>query len=256
MSDYTTGFRFDPEWRISLLTVVLLPLLVFLGFWQMQRADDKSALASRWEQRRYQPPLALQDVDTTSPEALAYLPVELTGNFLQDEYLLLDNRIHGGQFGYEVLGLLELSGSNIMALVNRGWIMGDPARLSLPVVPAVPGVLTISGHIYVSPGSPYLLAEEAVPGGWPKRIQAVEMDKLGAAIGDNFDHRLFPYPVRINPGLPGSLTVDWQIINVSPEKHTGYAVQWFTMAVALGVFYVLQSSNLWQLLFSSRREPN
>ena len=47
--------------------------------------------------------------------------------------------------------------------------------------------------------------------------------------------------------------MDWQIVNVSPEKHTGYAVQWFVMAVVLGIFYILRSSNLWQLVVGIRR---
>ena len=47
---------------------------------------------------------------------------------------------------------------------------------------------------------------------------------------------------------PGALAVDWQVVNVSPEKHGAYAVQWFTMAAVLLMFYVLRSSNMWQLL--------
>jgi len=253
MSYLAAGFRFDPEWRISLFTAVLLPALIFLGFWQMERADDKSALASSWEQRRHQPARVLQGLETGSPEDLAYLPVELTGRFLAEQYLLLDNRIHGGRFGYEVLGLFELSGTTVTALVNRGWIEGDSARLELPLVPAVTEELTISGHVYVSPGSPYLLADQVLQATWPKRVQAVEMDKLMPLVQGEFDRQLFPYPVRIDPGLVGSLTVDWQIINVSPEKHTGYAVQWFTMAGVLGFFYLLRSSNFWQLVTARRR---
>jgi len=40
----------------------------------------------------------------------------------------------------------------------------------------------------------------------------------------------------------------WPVVNVSPAKHRGYAVQWFTMAAALIVFFVFRSSNLWALL--------
>ncbi len=38
------------------------------------------------------------------------------------------------------------------------------------------------------------------------------------------------------------------MVNVSPAKHRGYAVQWFTMAVVLLIFFFLRSSNIWQLL--------
>jgi cytochrome oxidase assembly protein ShyY1 len=60
--------------------------------------------------------------------------------------------------------------------------------------------------------------------------------------------RVFPYPIRIAAGEPGALAVNWLVINVSPDKHRGYAVQWFAMAVALLIFFALRSSNLWQLI--------
>ncbi len=101
-----------------------------------------------------------------------------------------------------------------------------------------------------APGAPYLLAEQQLATGWPKVIQAVEMDKLVAAVGSE----LFPYPIRLDSGQAGALATDWQVVNVSPEKHHAYAVQWFTMAAVLSVFYLLRCSNLWQLLTGHREE--
>ena len=65
--------------------------------------------------------------------------------------------------------------------------------------------------------------------------------------------KLFPHPVRIDSGVAAALTVDWQVVNVSPEKHTGYAVQWFTMAAALFILFILRSTNLWQVLTGGSR---
>ncbi|MEH6580667.1 MAG: SURF1 family protein [Halioglobus sp.] len=255
MSD--TGLRFDLEWRISLLTAVLLPFLVVLGFWQLQRADEKAVLATTWELRRHQPPVQLEALAGIGPEEQVYTPVLLTGHFEQEKYFLLDNRIHGGRFGYEVLSPFRLQGTALSVLLNRGWIQADAARLSLPEVPSVPEAVTVSGHIYVPPGSPYLLAEQELEsGGWPKRIQAVEMDKLAPLIEAHTKGDVYPYTVRTDIGQAGALTVDWKIVNVSPEKHRGYAVQWFTMAAVLGIFYILRSSNLWQLLSRKRRQAD
>ena len=92
--------------------------------------------------------------------------------------------------------------------------------------------------------------------GWPKRIQAVEMIELSPLVQATTGKRVFPYPVRIDEAQPGALTVDWKIVNVSPSKHTGYAVQWFTMAAALFVVYVLHSSSLWQLIARSGRKSD
>ena len=241
------GFSFHPEWRITLFCVLLIPLFVGLGFWQLQRAEEKAVLSASFEVLREQPPAPLASLWSKPAAALAYIPVEFSGTFLRDEYILLDNRMQGGQFGYEVLAIVQLeNGTGV--LINRGWLAGDPSRQSLPRVPEVAGEVTIRGHIYVAPGAPYLLAAQRFDAGWPKRIQAVEMDKLAPLVETLLTERLFPYPVRIDAGEPGALSVDWQVINVSPQKHHGYAVQWFTMAAVLFLFYLFQSSNLWQLL--------
>jgi surfeit locus 1 family protein len=252
MPNQFTGLKLDLEWRISLITALLLPALLFLGYWQLQRADEKALLASSWQARAEQPPVALSELDPGSPQSITYVPVVLRGRFSAEKYFLLDNRIYGGRFGYEVLALFELEASAGSVLVNRGWLAGDASRLTLPAVPAVTDPVRISGHVYVAPGKPYLLSEQVLAPGWPKRIQAVEMSKLRSALGDLHGGSMFPYPVRIDALQPGALTVDWQVINISPEKHRGYAFQWFTMAAVLGLYFIFRSSNLWRLLSGNR----
>lgn len=250
-----TGIRLDLEWRTTVLTLVLLPVLVGLGLWQLQRADEKVAIAAQWEQRSMLSPAPLQGLASAAAHELAYLPVKFSGRFLDQQYFLLDNRIYRGVFGYQVLAIMQLDRGGSV-LVNRGWIAGDSSRLSLPVVPPVSAPTALTGHVYVPPGAPYLLADLALEAGWPKRIQAIEMDKLGAALEGVARGPLFPYSVRIDPDQSAALTVDWQILNVSPEKHTGYAVQWFAMAAALFIFFVLCSSNLWQLIKGESRKES
>jgi cytochrome oxidase assembly protein ShyY1 len=249
-----TGFHLDLEWRTTVLTLVLLPVMLGLGVWQLQRADEKAAIAARWEQRQMQSAVPLQRVNRDDTAGLEYLPVELRGQFLADQYFLLDNRIYRGKFGYEVLGILQLAETGESVLVNRGWVAGDSSRQSLPEVPSVSGPVTLRGHVYVAPGAPYLLADLDLEPGWPKRIQAIEMDKLNPPVEEVAGSVLFPYSVRIDRGQLAALTVDWQVINVSPEKHRGYAVQWFAMALALLIFFILRSSNLWQILTGGARE--
>jgi surfeit locus 1 family protein len=240
--------RFEPEWRITLFVLVMVPLMVGLGFWQIQRGQEKSVLAQAWEQRRQQPPSPLSALQGESAESLAYRPVEFTGRFLRDEYFLLDNRTRSGRFGQEVLGIVQVAGAPLSVIVNRGWLASDPARRALPAVPGVPGIVTLKGYVYVAPGEPYLLAEEEVGTGWPQRVQAVQMEKLVPAVTALTGEPVFPYPVRLDPDSAGALAADWQVVNVSPAKHRAYAVQWFAMAAVLTLFYLLRCSNLWQLL--------
>lgn len=253
MSGLKSGFSFDFEWRITLFTVVMVPLMISLGFWQLQRAEEKASLALSFEERQQQRPAPLVELWNTPADALAFIPVRMSGTFLPDAYFLLDNQVRNGQFGYEVLGILQLSDASGAVLVNRGWIAGDAARRSLPVVPLVTGPVDITAHVYVAPGAPYLLAEQRLDKAWPKRIQAVEMDKLVPAVAELVQGRVFPFPVRIDAGEQGALAVNWQIVNISPQKHQGYAVQWFAMATVLLAFYLLRSSNVWQFITGSGR---
>jgi surfeit locus 1 family protein len=252
MPDLKSGLAFTLEWRITLFTVVMVPLMTGLGFWQLQRAEEKAHLAAAFEERQQQAPAVLSTLWSSTDEALAYRPVRLTGSFLPDKYFLLDNRVQQGQVGYEVLGILQLSDAGGSVLVNRGWIASDSARRTLPVVPNVTGPVEITGHVYVAPGEPFLLAEQQLDNVWPKRIQAVEMDKIGPAVAALPGGKVFPFPVRIDAGEQGALAVNWQVVNMSPQMHQGYAVQWFAMAAVLLVFYLLRSSNLWQLMTGRR----
>jgi cytochrome oxidase assembly protein ShyY1 len=246
------ALKLDLEWRITLFTALLFPALVALGFWQLERADEKRELESRWAQRQSEAPVRLSELAAEPAEALAYRRVHLRGEFLPGYYLLLDNRMYRGRYGNEVVGLFRLADTQRLVLVNRGWVASDPARLTLPDVPEPAGVSSVTGHLYVSPGTPYLLAEQQLAPPWPVRIQAVDMQALQPLVATVSDAELYPWLVRIDPNEPAALTADWPVVNASPEKHQGYAVQWFTMAAVLLLFFLLRSSNLWQLI--TRRE--
>ena len=242
------SLRWNLEWRLTLASALLLPLFVALGFWQLERAAEKRALAQAWEQRRQAPPVALAELAGRVPAALAYTPVQLRGEFIRGREFLLDNRVLQGRYGVEVLSPLRLEGGGLV-MVNRGWLAADPARRTLPAVPGVPGQLVLRGHVYVPPGEPYLLSGDVIEGEWPRRIQALDFGLIRRALTEvGHDGAMFPYSVRLDPGQPGALAVDWQVVNVTPAKHQGYALQWFSMAAALAVIFLFRSSNLWQVL--------
>jgi len=253
MNGVKARLKFDFEWRITLFTVVMVPLMVSLGVWQLQRAQEKATLAAVFEARQQQAPAPLSALWYNTAESLAYKPVRLLGSFLPDKYFLLDNQVQHGQVGYDVLAILQLADASGSVLVNRGWIAGDPARRTLPVVPMVAGPVAITGHVYVAPGAPFLLAEQQLDNAWPKLIQAVEMAKLGPVVTALQGSKVFPFPIHIHGGEQGALAVNWQVVNMSPQKHQGYAVQWFALAAVLLVFYLLRSSNLQQLITGTGR---
>ncbi|WIO74248.1 SURF1 family protein [Porticoccaceae bacterium LTM1] len=216
------------NWKLIGLAAVLLPVLVSLGFWQLERADQKREILSKLEQQQSQPPVLLADLNTPS----RYHPVTLQGHFDNNHYFLLDNRVHKGRPGYEVLvPFRDQSGATV--LVNRGWVEAPLYRDQLPAVEAIDVRLTMNGTIYSPLEQPKTFPVSAA--GWPKVIQTVEMDQLAQQLGKPLES----YTVRLAEYQPGSLVIDWPAVNVQPEKHTAYAVQWFAMALALLVLTFL-----------------
>lgn len=243
------AWRWDLEWRTTALTVLLLPVLVSLGFWQLERADEKTAIADLNDARATAPPQSLERIARLSPDELAFRQTEVSGYFYPDVVILLDNQIRDGRYGVDVLGVFTEQVSGLSALVNRGWVPADPARRSLPDVDVPAGLMTLKATVYVPPGEPYLLRDEQFGDlQWPLLVQQANGRALRLALEEQLDLTLFPRELRLEPEQSAGFRRDWPVINVSPQKHRGYALQWFTMAAALLLFFVFRSSNLLDLL--------
>lgn len=244
------AIRLDMEWRTTALVVVLLPALIALGFWQLDRAQEKRAIASLNDERMALPPAALDSLIKRGAEAYAGRRVRLSGHFSADAVLFSDNQIRDGRYGHDVYGVFRDEQSGSFVLVNRGWVAGDASRRSLPTVSAPVERVELEGRIYVPPGEPYMLAQEAFDSlTFPLLVQSVDSAALFRALETNFNAPFFAHEVRLTAEQGESsqdygFRRDWPVINVSPQKHQGYALQWFTMAAALLIFFIVRSSNI------------
>ena len=237
---------FSFEWRLTLLTGLLVPALVLLGCWQLERGEEKLALAERHSQRMALPPLVMDDVmaalNDAASGALADRRVVFRGSAVAGDYLLLDNRLRDGRFGYEVVALIDAADYRVP--VNLGWLAADPARRSRPTISLPTQTLDWHGRIYQSPGPAYLLDEQAPLTQLPTVIQAYEPTQASAQLEQWLNSPVAPFTVRLDPRHPAAYRADWRVVNQTPDKHTAYAVQWFTMGLVLLLAFVLRSSNL------------
>jgi cytochrome oxidase assembly protein ShyY1 len=230
-------FRFD--WKLTLLTALLLPLMLSLGVWQLQREQEKRALQDTYAARQREQPLALA---TLAPgDDLQYRQVEMRGTFDNMHLFLLDNRVHQGQAGYEVLApFTTVDGA--LVFVNRGWIQQGQTRAELPAIASIDGQVQLRGSVYVPVGESFVLGADLVAEGWPKVVQTLDPARMAALAAYDPNISLFPYTVRLAEGAPGALVRDWPVVSTTPQKHRGYAVQWFAMATVLFGLYLYYST--------------
>jgi cytochrome oxidase assembly protein ShyY1 len=97
------------------------------------------------------------------------------------------------------------------------------------------------GYLHATASQAPVLGSEEPVSGWPQVVQQPDIELLERRLG----RELFPYRVRLEHS-PGFDT-GWITTNLSPAQHQGYAVQWFSLSIALMVLGVLSNSNLVEL---------
>ena len=254
--------RANFNWKLSIFVVIFFPLTVALGFWQLDRAEEKRGLMLEHESLKTQTPIhivnrgiAQRDYNSHEFNALQhrredvldkiepwrnYQPA-LTAGVFDRRIFLLDNQVYKGRVGYEVIQPLKLREGQWL-LVSRGFVPGDLDRRILPDVPSPSERVVLSGYLYKPVGN-FELADNPLSHSWPQVIQSPEPEKLYEVLDNNgkIGNRFI---LRLNRDSPHVFSAHWQIINVKPEKHVAYAVQWFAMALLLVLLFLYASINI------------
>lgn len=225
------------EFRAKLLptvaTALLLPLLIALGVWQLGRAEQKQALLRIYEQRAQAAPIML-DGSQRDLDAARYHSVTAIGYFDAKHQVLLDNRIHRGRAGYEVITPLRIAGDTVGVLVDRGWVPLGETRARLPQAPVPQDRVTVRGTIGTPPTTGLVLGNRFEPDAtWPVLLD-IDIAWLETRLG----YRLLPYVIRLDRRDPNGFVRDWRLFDIGPERHLGYAFQWLALAVTLVVIYI------------------
>ena len=162
-------------------------------------------------------------------------PARAVGWYVKGQQWLLDNRRYRGQPGYHVFSLLQLDNGR-QVLVNRGWVSVGTTREFLPQLPLPEGEVVLSGHLD-RPESVGLVMGEPPLQSIESKVLLQSLDV--ASLAEARDLNLHPLTLVLDQGQAGGLQYDWlPVETISPEKHVGYAVQWFALAVALIIIYL------------------
>jgi surfeit locus 1 family protein len=116
-----------PRVRVLLLAAAGILLTAYLGFWQLGRAADKQALQASKSAQASQDVLDGRSLggsgDSVEQRAqLLHRSMVLTGQWLAQHTIYLDNRQMNGKPGFFVLTPMRLEGAPVVVLVQRGWV--------------------------------------------------------------------------------------------------------------------------------------
>ena len=225
-------------WLGWLLALGLAAAMTGLGTWQLERRAFKQALLDAQG-------LALQAEPHTLSSALAagagVIRVDDCGQW-QGPVLVLDNQQMGGSAGHRSFQPWR-SEEGALVLVEQGWRVWSAER-RLPQAEPGSGRQCLQGLLLPAP-SPGLRAGPDVPqplpgGGWLlTRLDADSLQPLLA--GSAFlsaNHILRPQqPLQDGYALSDELLPN----TLPPDKHLGYAVQWFAMAATVLLLAVILS---------------
>jgi cytochrome oxidase assembly protein ShyY1 len=220
-----------------LATLILVLLGIALGNWQTRRALEKTALQARLEQGMAAAPLAL-DGGAVDQARLEFHRVTVTGEFVPGWPVFLDNRPQAGRSGFILLMPFKIAGAaNKYVLVARGWLPRNTAEHDrLPPYTTPAGRVTLEGRAVRKLARVMQLGTPA-----PLKPGAIVQNTGPAEVARASGLDLLPVTVeQTGPNLPGEALVrDWPAPSLDIDRHKGYAVQWYALAVMALLFFVI-----------------
>jgi len=214
-----------------LLALVVAGLFAALGSWQWGRAQHKRAMLADVEQviaqrDRAAPLAAAGDLDARA----AYGWAAGSGRFADAPAVLLDNQSRQGRPGVRAYrAFVPEAGAPL--LVELGWLP-VPAERTMPSVPLPAGAPPLRGLLAPPPSAGFVSATPAVQPDGALLVAALDIPTLAAALDLP---ALAPRVFKLDPQLPLGFERDLDILpnTLPPERHVGYAVQWFGLALAV-----------------------
>lgn len=223
--------------------LVAFAVLVALGLWQLERLDAKEALIARMSQRAAAEPVSLAQVEEmmNRGEDAEFVRVSATGRYLHERELYVF-ATSGSLIGWRVVTPLATeTGRHI--LVDRGFV---PSELRHPGQrpdsrPTGPVTATGAVRFYRSGQGPFTPENDPLGNVWHWWDLPSMADAAGIPEAAPFVLQAEPQPS--DPPWPRAIRSDPSAI---PNRHMGYALTWFGLAIVLVVMTGVYFARRWR----------
>ena len=213
------------------LAVLVAGVFASLGVWQLGRAKQKEAMLAASQQvlaQRHALPLSAA---SDAVRSTAYDWSAGGGHFLDGPAVLLDNQTRDGRPGIRVYRVFVPQAGGTPLLVELGWLP-LPGDRQLPVIGTIPGPAPLTGLLAPPPSTGVMRLDPVAQPNGDLLVIGLEPAALAAKLGVA---SLAPRVLKLDPVLPLGYARDLDILpnTLPPERHLGYAVQWFALALAV-----------------------
>ena len=216
----------------AFLIIATLALLITLGFWQLDRADEKRAIEDQVANANANIAELITDVDLLSEKE--YYHVHLQGSYVGDKQFIYDNQIVDQISGYYVLTPFVLKGDSRAILINRGFIPWNGRRDQIADIDIGAKIAEVKVQISKPVKRMELKASE-ITQDFPVLVQALDVDEMSAIASLDFANIVG----LLGPESENGFVRKWDPYTGSIERHIGYAIQWFLMALVLSIIGAL-----------------
>ena len=225
---------FAPRPFTTLLTIVLIVMLVSLGRWQLHRAAQKRVLFDSFAAGAS----ATRSIELETPKVPRYSLVEAYGHYDATRQILIDNMVNAERAGYFVITPFALQAGG-WVLVNRGWVPLGKSRAERPAIPVAADSRRIRGRADNLPSPGIRMGTPAVPAPPFPVVANFPTHSAAAQLLNEASWTAATDLILLDPAEPDGYVRNWAAPGFPPMRHLGYAVQWFGLALALLVIYIV-----------------
>ncbi len=242
------------NWVIAICVLLTMSGLIRLGIWQLSRAQEKLQLQESFLEFSEEQATPIENLPIAGREFDAMQhqnrQVELTGRYLNENSIFLIYQTYEDQLGFEVVTPFELSSLDLIVMVSRGWSGITSEDELARALPKINGELVLQGQIYVPTEKEAARTNTLVNESWPLTTRYLNTNELSRY----FDSSIFPYVIRLGADQAGVLVRHWPAVTANTSQNFSYALQWFSMALAVLIVSLILSSNI-STLMKRRMKP-
>lgn len=224
------GFVIGRRWLGYIAIAVGFAILcAFFGMWQWDRRNqavrENEQIAANYDHTPVPIATALPRVGSFN-WSQRWLQVRVTGRYDTSEQLLVRNRVHNGQPGFEVLVPLVTSSGRAF-IIDRGWVPTGNKHDYPDSIPAPrPGTVTVVARL--APNEPHITGR--TDPAHTDEVQSVTLPDIAKRLSQPIWTGAYGQLASESPAPVAAPPLGWDKPSGNTGLHLSYFIQWFMFA--------------------------